>query len=505
MAGGINYSQKNRWKLLLVLLAAFIAGVSLWYSNILVRKMENEERIKIRLWAETIQKKARLVKYTNNLFNEIGTDERKKVQLWADATKLLASPNVSITDLSFIFELVRNNENIPVILTDNNGHVVSTRNLPDSAKQNDTNYVHTQLEQMRKQHEPIEIYIYKGQKNYLYYEDSRLFSELKVVLNDLSQSFYSEVVKNLASVPVILTDSTRTNIIAYGNIDSLAIKNPTHLKNIIAGMEQSNAPIVIELGEAGKQYIFYEESSLSRELRYFPFVVLGIMALFIFFSYTLFSTERRGEQNRVWIGLAKETAHQLGTPLSSLMAWVEYLRAKNIDIADELEKDVKRLDTITSRFSKIGSAPQLEMQDVSDVLKETIDYFKVRTSQKVKFIYNTAPDVDTVVPMNAPLFSWVVENLFRNAIDAMSGDGVLTVEVTGMPEVLNIDITDTGKGIPKSNFKTVFEPGFTTKERGWGLGLSLCKRIVENYHGGKIFVKGSEPNKGTTFRITLKK
>jgi len=501
----MDYSQKNRWKLILVLFAAIIVGASLWYSNLLVHKMENEERIKIRLWAETIQKKARLVNYANNLFNEIGADERKKVQLWADATKLLASPNVSITDLSFIFELVRNNENIPVILTDNNDRIVSSRNLPDSAKQNDSNYMHSQLALMRKQHPPIEIYIYKNQKNYLYYEDSKLFSELKGVLNDLSESFYSEVVKNLASVPVILTDSTQSNVIASGSVDSAIIHNPLRLKTVMANMAQSNAPIVIELGGGGKQYIFYEESTLSKELRYFPFLVFGIMSLFILFSYTLFSTARRVEQNRVWVGLAKETAHQLGTPLSSLMAWVEYLRAKESNIADELEKDVKRLETITNRFSKIGSSPQLEAQDVSAVINESIDYFRVRTSQKVKFHYEVAPETDIVVPINAPLFSWVIENLFRNAIDAMSGEGSLTVEVSGQPEVLVIDISDTGKGIPKSNFKTVFEPGFTTKARGWGLGLSLCKRIIENYHGGKIFVKNSEINKGTTFRITLKR
>lgn len=501
----MNYSQKTQWKLLLVLFAAIIVGASLWYSNSLVHKMEMEQRVKVRLWADAIQKKARLVHYANDLFNQIGEDERKKVQLWAEATKYIASPNVSATDLSFIFELVRNNENIPVILTDDRNHIISSRNLPDSGRENDTAYMSNQLVEMRHQHPPIEIDIYKGQKNFLYYKDSRVFSELKGILNDLSESFYTEVVKNLASVPVILTDSTKTHIIASGNVDTAMSGNPEKLKALITSMEQSNPPIIIQLGEGGKQYIFYEESSLSRELRYFPYLVLGIIALFVFFGYTLFSTARRGEQNRVWIGLAKETAHQLGTPLSSLMAWVDYLKEKNIDIANELEKDVKRLETITSRFSKIGASPQLEPQDVSNVLEDTIAYFRVRTSQKVKFDYRIASETDTVAPLNAPLFSWVIENLIRNAIDAMSGAGTITIEVTEHPGVLHIDVSDTGKGMPKSNFKTVFEPGFTTKERGWGLGLSLCKRIIENYHGGKIFVKNSELNKGTTFRIILKK
>ena len=500
----MDYSQKTKWKLLLVLLASVIVGTSLWYSNLLVHKMETEQRIKVRLWADAIQRKASLVHYANDLFNEIGEDERRKVQIWAEATKMLASPNVPATDLSFIFELIRNNENIPVILTDNKNHIISSRNLPDSTKEDDTAYVRKQLAEMRKQHTPIEIDIYRGQKNFLYYKDSRVFSQLKGVLNDLSKSFYAEVVKNLASVPVILTDSTQKTVMASGNVDSAIIKNSARFKNLLAGMAKSNPPIVIRLGK-GKQFIFYEESVLSRELRYFPYLVLGIIGLFVFFSYTLFSTARRGEQNRVWIGLAKETAHQLGTPLSSLMAWVDYLKEKHIDIATELEKDVKRLETITSRFSKIGASPQLEMYEVSNVLEETIAYFKVRTSRKMKFNYRVEPGTDTVAPLNPPLFSWVIENLFRNAIDAMAGAGELTIEVSEHPQALYIDVSDTGKGMPKSNFKSVFEPGFTTKERGWGLGLSLCKRIVENYHGGRIFVKSSEFNKGTTFRIILKK
>ncbi len=501
----MNYSQKTKWKLLLVFFAVIIVAVSLWYSNELVRKIENEERVKIHVWADAIKEKARQVKYENALFNEIATDERKKVQLWADATKMIANPNVSMADLSFIFELVKNNENIPVILTDDKAKIITTRNLPDSTRQKDSAYIKAQFEKMREQHEPIVIDIYKGQKNFIYYEDSRVFSELKRVLHEQSESFYSEVVQNLASVPVILTDSTRKKVIQYGSIDTVVIHNPASLQKLIASMEQSNPPIIIDLGENGKQYIFYEESSLTRDLRYFPYVMLAIMGVFIFIGYFLFSTARRGEQNRVWVGMAKETAHQLGTPLSSLMAWVEYLKEKDPNVADELQKDVKRLETITNRFSKIGASPQLEPQDVGTVLLESIDYFKRRTSQKVRFNYKITPNTDTVAPINAPLFSWVIENLFRNAIDAMGGQGDLSIEVSELPEELLVDVTDTGKGIPKSNFSTVFEPGFTTKERGWGLGLSLCKRIIRDYHGGRIFVKSSELNKGTTFRIVLKK
>ena len=490
----MNNAQKNRWKIILGVVASLIVGTSLWYSNILVDKMQKEERQKVQLWAEAIQKKANLVKYANTLFNQIGGDERQKVQLWADATKMLASNDISNIDLGFVFKLIQENQTVPVILADDKNKIISSRNL-DSLRQRDTNYLRQTLMTMKRQHQPIEITVYKTQKNYLYYEDSKVFTELRGILNDLQNSFMSEVVANVASVPAIITDSTRTHILHAGGVDTLSLKDSASRKELLSSMENSNAPIIIDIGDGGKEYIYYEESSFSKELRYFPYMEFGVIGLFMLFSYFLFSTARRSEQNRVWIGMAKETAHQLGTPLSSLMAWVDYLKTKDFANASEMEKDVKRLEVITSRFSKIGASPQLEMQDVADVLEETMDYMRARTSQKVKFSIKVAENADTVAPLNAPLFSWVIENLCRNAIDAMSGEGALSVDITDQMQFLYIDITDTGKGIPKGKFKTVFEPGFTTKERGWGLGLSLCKRIIEEYHDGKIFVKSSEPGK----------
>ncbi len=478
----------------------------MFYTNGLVQKVEKEERNKVQLWAEAIQKKARLVKYANYLFNQIGSDERQKVQLWADATRKVGDVNAPIGDLSFLLDVIKNNQTVPVILVDDRGKPQQSRNLADTvkAKQNDTGYLNSQMRLMGKQHTPIEIVIAKDRKNYLYYSDSKLFTELKVVLNDLVESFMKDVQTNASSVPVILTDSTQTKIVEYGNVDTLKMKDSVYRKELIADMRYSNPPIEIELPDEGKRFIFYEESSLSKELRYYPYLELGIISLFIMLAYYLFNSSRKAEQNRVWVGLAKETAHQLGTPLTSLMAWVEYLKSKNIELTDEMEKDVKRLETITSRFSKIGSAPQLEPFDLVDELEETKDYIKTRSSQKVKFMLNVPPDTDTVAMLNPPLFSWVIENLFRNAIDAMGGVGSITLDVSRQADTITVDITDTGKGIPKGKYKTVFEPGYTTKDRGWGLGLSLCKRIVEDYHGGKIFVKSSEANKGTTFRIVLK-
>ncbi len=483
--------------------AIIIIGISLWYTNTLVNKIAQEERRKVKLWADAIQKKANLVKYTNNLFDKMKADERKKVELWAEATRQLS---LDLTDYGFVLKVVSDNTTVPVILADDKGTPITSRNF-DKEKENDKAYLKAQMEEMRAVQEPIAINIYKGQKNYLYYKDSKLFSELKNVLDDLIKSFISEVAVNSASVPVIVTDSTKENVTAAGNIDTLKIKDKTYLQTTIAAMASQNQPIEVEFGDGSKSYIFYQESILLTQLKYYPYVMFGIIGLFLLVAYLLFSTARRVEQNQVWVGMAKETAHQLGTPLSSLMAWLEYLKSKGLDeeTSREIEKDVKRLETITERFSKIGSVPKLDYVDLVKVLEDSINYMKLRTSKNVVFTINAGNQEEVMAQLNIPLFEWVIENLIRNAVDAMNGNGAITITLADQTQFVYIDVADTGKGIPKSKYKTVFEPGFTTKQRGWGLGLSLTKRIIENYHSGKIFVKSSEIDKGTTFRIVLNK
>jgi signal transduction histidine kinase len=497
------YSKKQQWKLWLFMAAVIIVGVSLWYTNTLVDKIAKDERKKAKLWADAIEKKVNLVKYTNELFNKIKADERKKVELWAEATKQLSQ---DLTDYGFVLKVVSDNTTVPVILADEHGTPITSRNL-DPAKENDKIYLKLQMQAMRAVQEPIEINIYKGQKNYLYYKDSKLFSELKNVLDDLIRSFISEVAVNSASVPVIYTDSTKMNVLACGNIDSLKIKDTVFLRNQINIMAAQNAPIEVEFGDESKSYIFYQESVLLTQLKYYPYVMFAIIGVFLLIAYLLFSTARRVEQNQVWVGMAKETAHQLGTPLSSLIAWLEYLRSKGLDVetANEIEKDVKRLETITERFSKIGSVPKLDNVDIMRTLNDAVNYMKLRTSKNVSFSIEKTESSDITALLNVPLFEWVIENLIRNAVDAMNGNGAIKIVVSDQTQFVYIDISDTGKGIPKSKYKTVFEPGFTTKQRGWGLGLSLTKRIIENYHSGKIFVKSSEIDKGTTFRIVLNK
>lgn len=497
------YSQKQRWKIVLIFAALLIVVVSLWYTNRLVKKIADEERAKIELWAKAVQKKAKLVRFTSELFEKIKSEERKKAELYAEATKRLASADMS--DLTFILNVIQSNTTVPVILT--NGNKISgTRNL-DSLKENDTSYVRQQLELMQKNYSPIEIEYYKGKKNYLYYNDSKVFSDIKLVFDSLTKSFIAEVAINTASVPVIYTDSSKQNVIATGKIDSLTLSSKNAINERIAAMAKQNTPIEIDLGEGTKHYIFYEESALLTQLKYYPYIQFGVIGVFLIVAYSLFSTARKSEQNQVWVGMSKETAHQLGTPLSSLMAWVELLKAQGIEESTitELNRDLDRLNTITERFSKIGSVPNMQSENMQQVLEHAVDYIKQRTSKNVNFTINCQEKLPIKAKISVPLFEWVVENLCKNAVDAMDGKGSINIEITDATQFVYIDFADTGKGIPKGKNKTVFEPGFTTKQRGWGLGLSLCKRIIENYHNGKIFVKRSEPGQGTTFRIVLNK
>lgn len=380
------YTQKIRWKFFLFVMAAVIGLTSLIYTQRLVR--------------------------------ELKTEERKKVELWAKATKQLIELDITESDFEFLFEVVENNNTVPVILVDALGDTISTRNL-DPVRKKNPEYLHRQLKKMNQVHEPIEIELSNGEKNYIYYKDS-----------------------------FILT-----------------------------------------------------------KLAWFPFIQLGVIVLFIFVSYYAFSATRKAEQNQVWVGLSKETAHQLGTPTSSLSAWVELLRMKKLDenLVSEFEKDVNRLEKITERFSKVGSKPALVRSNLVKEILHTVQYIKNRSSKKVSFEFNFGEDEKIWIPLNTVLFEWVIENLCKNALDAIDSDGKIRISITNQTKEIYLDINDNGKGIPKSRFKTIFSPGYTTKERGWGLGLSLTKRIVEIYHGGNIFVKYSEINKGTTIRIILRK
>jgi len=498
------YKQKRRWKLLLFIVGVIIITISLWYTDNIVHKIASEERSKVKLWADAVQKKASMVNYTENLFEKLKTDERKKVELWAKANKKIMDAAYNV-DITFYAEIISNNTTIPVILTDENGKITAANNV--DFNKDTVKYLTGKLKKEFTVYPPI-VYNYFGKnKVFLYYKDSKIFSELKTVLNDLIKSFISEVAMNSASVPVIITDSTLTRVIAFGNIDSTRVDDKAYIGKTISEMRAQNEPLQIDLANYGKSFIFYKNSFLLTQLKFYPYIQFIIIGIFLLIAYLLFSTSRNAEQNKVWMGMAKETAHQLGTPLSSMLAWLEIMHQKSLDkeCVAEISKDVERLEQITERFSKIGSPARLDEENIISIIYNAIGYLKSRTSKKVSYNINFPEDYKIIAPLNAPLFAWVIENLCKNAVDAMDGNGKIDVDIAIEGKNIIIDVSDTGKGIPKSKFKSVFHPGFTSKQRGWGLGLSLAKRIIKDYHNGKIFVKSSVLNKGTTFRIILNK
>ncbi|MCT4614410.1 MAG: HAMP domain-containing histidine kinase [Marinifilaceae bacterium] len=319
---------------------------------------------------------------------------------------------------------------------------------------------------------------------------------------DQDVSLINFILEQNETIPVILVDN-QENIVDFRNIDIKGEENE-YLSKLVSKMKSKNKIIKINL-DSGNNYIYFDDSKLLVQLAWYPYIQMGLIIIFSLVAYVVFSYFKSAEQNRIWVGMSKETAHQLGTPISSLMAWNEILKSKygEESMYNEIEKDITRLQTITQRFSNIGSQPKLKNVNIKQLLQNNIKYLKTRTSKRVNLVFENKISNGVSVMINEELFSWVVENLWKNAIDAMHGQGELNITAFTKQDNLVIDIKDSGKGILKSKFKTIFKPGVTSKKRGWGLGLSLAKRIVEEYHKGSIYVLNSEINKGTCFRIEL--
>ena len=321
----------------------------------------------------------------------------------------------------------------------------------------------------------------------------------------LNMNLILKIIQGNTSIPVILCSET-DSVVSYNNIEIPEKNVAQFMTNKVKELRTKNPPIVIDMEDGTYQYLYYDDSIILKRLLVYPYAQLSVVFVFILIAFLALASTKKAEQNKVWVGLSKETAHQLGTPISSLIAWVEYLRTKDIDpsLLIEMDKDVKRLQLIADRFSKIGSQPELVPSSLNQIMDHVCDYMDRRTSQSIK-IKKELPVHDMIVTINASLFEWVIENLAKNAVDAMGGKaGVITLHVEEEAGKAVIEVSDTGKGIKKKDIGNVFRPGFTTKKRGWGLGLSLARRIVEEYHHGKICVKSSEVGKGTTFRIELK-
>jgi len=318
-------------------------------------------------------------------------------------------------------------------------------------------------------------------------------------------TFATQVIEENKSIPFIITDETGA-ITSHTNIDSAQVaRDSSFVKKQLEHFREMHGTTIVEYG-SGKQYLYYGDSHLLMRLRNYPLILLSIIFVFVVIIIVAISNAQRSIQNQVWVGMSKETAHQLGTPLSSIVAWLELLKDHDgiREWVEEMEKDVARLQLIADRFSKIGSAPLLKEKNLVPRLQNMVDYMQKRAPQKVT-ISLIHEEEEIEVLLSGPLFDWVIENLIRNALDAMEGRGTITIIVKNQPRLVTIDLCDTGKGIPKNSFKKVFSPGYSTKQRGWGLGLSLARRIIQKYHNGSIFVKSSEPGKGTTFRIILRR
>jgi two-component system, sporulation sensor kinase D len=320
---------------------------------------------------------------------------------------------------------------------------------------------------------------------------------------ELAFPFY--VIENNTHIPVILTNA-EGNILSYKNLDSIKSENPKYLYKQLQHAREENDSIVINLGPEEYQLLFYRDSLVLRQLIYFPYVQLGVIILFIMVSYVAFSVSRKAEQNEVWNGLSKETAHQLGTPISSLIGWVELLKESEMDpsMISDMQKDISRLEKITDRFSKIGSKPAIKDSDLTATLKESLGYIKLRGPKSIEYLLDL-PVKPITIGLNQTLFEWVIENLLKNSTDAIKGAGRVILHAVEIENSVIVDVEDTGIGIAKSRYRTIFKPGYTTKKRGWGLGLSLSKRIIETYHDGKIFVLSSDAGESTIIRIILKK
>ncbi len=338
----------------------------------------------------------------------------------------------------------------------------------------------------------------------LWAEGMKQLSNLENTNKDIN--FIFEVIQDNTTVPVLLTDE-KDSILSYRNFSYSKIDSPKKVAALIENMRSSHDPILVTLLDGKKNFIYYKDSTTLVRLTYYPYILISIIIVFLIITYFAFSQARKAEQNRIWVGLAKETAHQLGTPTSSLLACLDMLKegVNGLNVAVELEKDILRLEKIADRFSKIGSVPSLEQKNIIETINNSTDYLKRRVSNRIKFTRLYDDNETVIIPMNSILIEWVIENIVRNAIDAIQGDGEIIFDIQDNIQFVYLDICDNGKGIPKSKFKKIFEPGYTTKSRGWGLGLTLSKRIIEEYHNGKIFINYSELNKGTSFRIVLPK
>lgn len=482
--------MKNQVKWILLSLTILLALGALWQVQRIAGEIKRDEEEKVRLWANAISQRSHILEATRSFFEQATLDEHRKMQLYTDILQSFNDPDLA-TDLRFSLAYVNyivDSSHTPIIITSSRDSIISVPQELAGQK------LEGELMEEYSQNPPFHYTLW-GMPMTLYYKESQYYTQLREVLDGFTRTFLMDITQNSVKVPVLVIDSLTGEKLAYGNLDPLS---PFHFRN---------DPIGISLPDGGRALVYYEDTLLLRSLCWLPLFYFFIAAVLLVVSYNLFRTARTAEQNRIWVGLAKETAHQLGTPISSLTGWVEYLRGKEFSpqYAAEVEKDLRRLETITQRFSKIGSVPELQQSDVQEATQAAVSYLQNRAPRKVNFVVTFPQGDPFLAPINNTLYQWVIENLCKNAIDAMEGNGTITVTASQDARKIYIDISDTGRGMSPSVQKHIFDSGFTTKTRGWGLGLPLARRIVNQYHRGRLYLKYSIPGQGTCFRIVLKK
>ena len=484
--------MKARTKLILLTLTIGLALLALWQVQRVARAIRHEEEEKVLLWANAISQRAHMMEATQRFFEQATLDEHRKMQMYIDILQSFNDPDLT-TDLRFSLAYVHyivDSSQTPIVITTAKDSIISVPQELAGQKMEGA------LLEEYSQNPPFRYKLW-GMPMTLYYKESQYYTQLRQVLDDFTRSFLSDITQNSVKVPVLIIDSLDRRVLAYGNL------NPKH----VGQMHFRNDPIGITLPDGSRALVYYENTLLLRALQWLPLFYFFIAAVLVLVSYFLFRTARSAEQNRIWVGLAKETAHQLGTPISSLGGWLEYLQGKELTPAytDEVRKDLLRLETITHRFSKIGSLPELTDQDVRQATMEAVNYLQGRTPRHVSFAVSFPENETFIAPLNSYLFQWVIENLCKNAVDAMEGEGTISIVASQDARQLHIDISDTGRGMSPSVQRRIFDSGFSTKTRGWGLGLPLARRIINQYHRGRLYLKYSVPGQGTCFRITLRK
>ena len=501
-----TYLKNPKWIWLFLIIGFVFVFFSMWQINSMTNRLRKEEQRQVELWAKAISQKSEIVQKTKDLYIKTIEDERQDMQKFVEAYKIIISQpeDVELTSPEFKFytDIITDNKTIPVIITDEFNNIQFSQNIDIPEGQN---VLVGDLFKRFSVFPPFEYTVY-GMKFRLFYAESEIYENLKDVLDQVIYTFISEVTDNSISIPVIITDFSQTKILAYGNMDSNQI-SPANYKATLSKFSKNSTPIKIALPMKQNGYIFYEKDTNITMLKYYPYLYTFVFLLFVFLVFQSLRAMKMTEQNFLWTGMSKETAHQLGTPISSLFAWIELLKANpdNQQACEEMNKDAERLKIVSQRFSQIGSKPTLKSQDIIQIINDSVAYIQHRSPKNINFITHLIQDKQVLIPCSRTLIEWSFENIFKNAIDAMEGSGTITLNFEEDKKKIYIDIIDTGKGLQKKQFKKIFKPGYTTKKRGWGFGLSLVKRIIEDYHKGKIYVKSSVVGQGTVFRIEFSK